>query len=271
MANSTGTLNGVYYVNKKNYDTINSGTAINGVTSGQDKIFIIKEELNTVVNATTATVCTDYTSASYTWSGNQPATTSAVWNAINQAAGATYSLVFDATNKKITLTPGKTTDNQGNAIASYPLLFSQGGDATVVVDATNSTVTICAASYSINTGTSDSVTLTRTAPGGGTTTFPLTINNINYAQNAGNSTKLSGNTGSYYTDANNLNAGTIPSARLSGTYTINVDAVDSVHADPAITSTNITNTYNKLVTGGAVYNFVTGKIASVYEYQGETT
>jgi hypothetical protein len=66
MANSTGTLNGVYYVNKKNYDTINSGTAINGVTSSQDKIFIIKEELNTVVNATTATVCTDYTSASYT-------------------------------------------------------------------------------------------------------------------------------------------------------------------------------------------------------------
>jgi hypothetical protein len=151
------------------------------------------------------------------------------------------------------------------------LLFAQGGDATVTVNATNSTVTICAASYSINTGVSDSVTLTRTAPGGEKTNSSLTINNIVYAQNAGDSTKLGGNDSSYYTNANNLNAGIIPSGRLSGTYQINVDSVDSVHADSATTSTNITNTYDKLVTGGAVYNFVTGKIASVYEYQGETT
>jgi hypothetical protein len=39
---------------------------------------------------------------------------------------------------------------------------------------------------------------------------------------AGNADLLDGNDGTYYRNASNINAGTLPTARLTGDYTINI-------------------------------------------------
>jgi hypothetical protein len=48
----------------------------------------------------------------------------------------------------------------------------------------------------------------------------------------------------------------------------NSDAVDGVHAESSTASTVITASQARLITGAAVYSFVTGKLGSVYIYKG---
>jgi hypothetical protein len=83
-----GTLNGIVYITRTDYLNLKAnGTATicdSPQTYDANKVYIIKEELVTTVNAITA-------SGSLS---DQPATTNAVWAAILSASGANYKISY---------------------------------------------------------------------------------------------------------------------------------------------------------------------------------
>ena len=58
------------------------------------------------------------------------------------------------------------------------------------------------------------------------------------------------------------------SGTFAGLTAGNSDAVDGVHAESSTAPTVITPDQANLITGAAVYSFVTGKLGSVYIYRG---
>jgi hypothetical protein len=91
-------------------------------------------------------------------------------------------------------------------------------------------------------------------------TAPLVLTSTTKVDNL-NADLLDGQHGSFYQNASNLSTGTVPTARLSGTYNIsitgNADTVDNKHAtDFAAATHNHDNTYLKL-TGGTITGSLT--------------
>lgn len=85
----------------------------------------------------------------------------------------------------------------------------------------------------------------------------FTADSATTATTATNSTQLNGQTGAFYQNATNLNAGTVNAARLTGTYNISIsqNAATATSATTATTATNCTRSItggNGLTGGGAL-------------------
>lgn len=104
----------------------------------------------------------------------------------------------------------------------------------------------------------------------GANSSPLLIGSENYkVWHAGNdgsgstldADKLDGEEGSFYRNASNLNAGTVPTARLSGTYSISISG-------NAATATKVNNpiTFNNSGTGAASGAAFDGSVAKTISY-----
>ena len=90
-----------------------------------------------------------------------------------------------------------------------------------------------------------------------TASYALFAVSSSRAEFAGDSDNLDGNDGTYYRNASNINAGTLPTARLSGTYTINITGSVNGNASTAVSASFATNA-NFATTA----SFVSGAIAT---------
>jgi len=152
-------------------------------------------------------------------------------NLTGQLISATYEDLVQISGSRL-------TDGTGSNINNLTVTASNATTASFALNAAGVANTLTTASISNAT-----ITFTK----GDATTFGITVNNVasaststsasfantasfllgsiataSYALNAADAELLDGNDGTYYRNASNINAGTLATARLSGSYTINV-------------------------------------------------
>jgi len=162
------------------------------------------------LNVNSATTATTANNSTYAFGKTE--------GALNVNSAATATQATNATN--LNSQPGSYYTNASN-LATGTLAIARL-DANVIL--TTSTTGMNASALSTGTvpdarlsGTYTLITANNSTYAFGKTEGAL---NVNSASQATNATNLNSQPGSYYTNASNLATGTVPSARLSGTYTL---------------------------------------------------
>ena len=170
-------------------------------------------------------------------------------NLTGQLISATYEDLVQISGSKL-------TDGLGNNINSLDVTASNATTASYAENAAG--VANAVTTASINDAT---ITFTK----GDASTFDLTVDNVqnastasfalnfnpaatasyalfaetaSFATFAANADNLDGNDGTFYRNANNINAGTLSATRLSGNYTINITGSVNGNASTATTATS---------------------------------
>jgi hypothetical protein len=221
-------------------------------------------------------------------------------NLTGQLISATYeqlvqisgSILTDGTGSNInslTVTASNATNADNATSASFALTasFAQNvptldtGSLLVTASITDATTTFTKGDGSTFSTTVNNVVNATSASFASTASFALNFNpaatasyalfaiSSSRAEFAGNADLLDGNDGTYYRNASNISAGTLPTARLTGDYTINItgsvlgNAATSTTASFATTAATATSaSFASTANLAATASFVSGAIAT---------